>query len=56
MMGTARGGEWGGRSDRSGGGESFGTWPENSPEKFSSGRRWWRWWGSSLEKMGEMEV
>ncbi|GKF22869.1 hypothetical protein Tco_0075191, partial [Tanacetum coccineum] len=35
---------WGGRSDRSGGGESFGTWPENSPEKFFGGgwpeRRW----------------
>ncbi|GJX52631.1 hypothetical protein Tco_0281000 [Tanacetum coccineum] len=40
----ARGGAWSGRSDRSGGGESFGTRPENSPKKFSGGgwpeRRW----------------
>ncbi|GJY45296.1 hypothetical protein Tco_0434359 [Tanacetum coccineum] len=35
----ARGGAWSGRSDRSGGGESFGTRPKNSPEKFSGGRR-----------------
>ncbi|GKD38659.1 putative reverse transcriptase domain-containing protein [Tanacetum coccineum] len=35
----ARDGAWSGRSDRSGGGESFGTRPENSPEKFSGGRR-----------------
>ncbi|GKF94105.1 hypothetical protein Tco_0283805 [Tanacetum coccineum] len=35
--GEARGGEWSGRSDRSGGGESFGTQPENSPE---SGGSW----------------
>ncbi|GJS45286.1 hypothetical protein Tco_0595407 [Tanacetum coccineum] len=40
----ARSGAWSGRSDRSGGGESFGTRPENSPEKFSGGG-WpeWRW-------------
>ncbi|GKD69514.1 hypothetical protein Tco_1323604, partial [Tanacetum coccineum] len=31
----ARGGVWSGRSA---GGEIFGTWPENSPEKFSGGR------------------
>ncbi|GJS55490.1 putative reverse transcriptase domain-containing protein [Tanacetum coccineum] len=40
----ARGGAWSGRSDRSGGGESFGTRPENLPKKFSGGgwreRRW----------------
>ncbi|GJW30870.1 hypothetical protein Tco_0047745 [Tanacetum coccineum] len=36
----ARGGAWSGRSDRSGGGESFGTRPENSPEKFSGGQRY----------------
>ncbi|GJZ51728.1 hypothetical protein Tco_0606243 [Tanacetum coccineum] len=35
----ARGGAWSGRSDRSGGRESFETRPENSSEKFSSGRR-----------------
>ncbi|GJV00907.1 hypothetical protein Tco_1330177 [Tanacetum coccineum] len=34
--GEARGGAWSGRSDRSGGGESFGTQPENSPEKVAS--------------------
>ncbi|GJY46195.1 hypothetical protein Tco_0435258 [Tanacetum coccineum] len=33
----ARGGAWSNRSDRSGGGESFRTRPENSPEKFSDG-------------------
>ncbi|GKF63563.1 hypothetical protein Tco_0187011 [Tanacetum coccineum] len=35
--GEARGGSWSGRSDRSGGGESFRTWPENRrwPEKMT---------------------
>ncbi|GKB28476.1 hypothetical protein Tco_0867877 [Tanacetum coccineum] len=36
----ARGGALSGRSDRLGDGESFGTQPENSSEKFSDGRRW----------------
>ncbi|GJX58750.1 hypothetical protein Tco_0290140 [Tanacetum coccineum] len=36
-----RGGEWVGGSGRSGEEEHNWSWPEDSPENFSGGRRWW---------------
>ncbi|GJV52412.1 hypothetical protein Tco_1448153 [Tanacetum coccineum] len=37
VMEKVRGGAWFGGSGRSSDGEAFGTWSENSPEKFSGG-------------------
>ncbi|GJU78420.1 hypothetical protein Tco_1275490 [Tanacetum coccineum] len=36
-----RGGEWVGGSGRSGEEEHNWSWPEDSPENFSCGRKWW---------------
>ncbi|GJS79229.1 hypothetical protein Tco_0729110 [Tanacetum coccineum] len=51
----ARGGAWSGRLDRSGGGESFGTRPENSPEKWRrrNTRRKWRQLGGGRKSWPE---
>ncbi|GJW44603.1 hypothetical protein Tco_0073402 [Tanacetum coccineum] len=39
VMERVRGGAWFGGSGRSGDGEAFGTWSENSPKKFFDGGR-----------------
>ncbi|GJQ97329.1 cleavage/polyadenylation specificity factor, 25kDa subunit [Tanacetum coccineum] len=49
-----RGGAWCWGSDRSGGEKQFWTWPENSPEKFSGGRRWRRRWLSGGRRRWEL--
>ncbi|GJV88293.1 hypothetical protein Tco_1532231 [Tanacetum coccineum] len=49
----ARGGAWWWGSGRSGDGEAFGTWSENSPKKFSGGRRWRRSGGGGRRKKRE---
>ncbi|GJY67992.1 gag-pol polyprotein [Tanacetum coccineum] len=49
-----RGGTWCWGSDRSDGEKQFWTWPENSPKKFSGGRKWRRRWLSGGRRWWEL--